>query len=109
VRAADDARFRRYGHDLYRIETIDVVDAVLGTNLRVATLDGEVSVKVPAGSQPDSQLRLRGQGLPRFGGGTRGDLYVQLRVHVPEHLSQHQRRLFEQLRRAGTGAQAAAS
>jgi molecular chaperone DnaJ len=98
VRTADDSRFERRGRDLYRLETIDVVDAVLGTNIDVPTLDGQVSLKVPAGTQPDSMLRLRGKGLPRFGGGARGDLYVRLQIHVPERLSDRQRRLFEQLK-----------
>ena len=102
VRTADDPRFERHGRDLYRVETVDIVDAVLGTSIDVPTLDGQVSVKVPAGTQPDSMLRLRGKGLPRFGGGSRGDLYVRLRVHVPERLSDRQRRLFEQLRGSGT-------
>jgi molecular chaperone DnaJ len=98
VRTADDPRFERRGEDLFRAETIDVVDASLGTEIDVPTLDGQVSVKVPAGSQPGSTLRLHGKGLPRFGGGARGDLYVRLQVHVPERLSHRQRLLFEQLR-----------
>jgi molecular chaperone DnaJ len=100
VRGADDPRFARRGRDLYRVEEIDVVDAVLGTDIDVPTLDGQVSVKVPAGSQPESMLRLRGRGLPRFGGGARGDLYVRLQVRVPERLTDRQRQLFEQLRGA---------
>jgi molecular chaperone DnaJ len=102
VRTADDPRFERQGQDLYRSQAIDVVDAVLGTSTDVPTLEGQVSVKVPAGTQPDSVLRLRGKGLPRFGGGTRGDLYIRLQVHVPERLSDRQRRLFEQLRTSGS-------
>ena len=98
VRTADDPRFERHGSDLYRVETIDVVDAVLGTSIDVPTLDGQVSVKAPAGTQPDSLLRLREKGLPRFGDGARGDLYVRLQVHVPEKLTDRQRQLFEQLR-----------
>lgn len=98
VRTADDPRFERHGRDLYRVETIDVVDAVLGTTLGVPTLEGQVSVKVPAGTQPDAMLRLRGKGLPSFGGGARGDLYVRVQVHIPQRLSDRQRRLFEQLR-----------
>lgn len=84
VRTADDPRFERHGRDLYRVETVDAVDAVLGTSIDVSTLDGQVSIKVPPGTQPDSMLRLRGKGLPRFGGGARGDLYVRVRVHIPE-------------------------
>lgn len=101
VRTADDPRFERHGRDLYRVETVDVVDAVLGGSIDVPTLDGQVSVNLPAGTQPDSMLRLRGKGLPRFGGGGRGDLYVRVQVHIPERLSERQRRLFEQVRSAG--------
>ena len=67
VRTADDPRFVRHGRDLYRIETVEAVDAVLGASIDVPTLEGEVSVKVPAGTQPDSMLRLREKGLPGFG------------------------------------------
>jgi len=98
IRAAEDSRFERRGSDLYRTETIDVVDAVLGAKIDVPLLDGQQTVDVPAGAQPDAVLRLDGKGLPPFGGGTRGDLYVRLRVHVPEQLSDRQRRLFERLK-----------
>jgi molecular chaperone DnaJ len=101
IRTADDPRFERHGRDLYRAEPIDVVDAVLGTDINVPTLEGPVSATIPAGTQPDSMLRLRGKGLPRFGGGSRGDLYIRLQVHVPERLSDRQRRLFEELKAAG--------
>ena len=103
VRTSEDARFQRQGSDLYRAETIDVVDAVLGTEIDVPTLDGRVTVRVNPGSQPNAVLRLRGKGLPRFSGGSRGDLFLQLQVRVPEHLSRRERQLFEQLREAGRG------
>ncbi len=102
VRSADDPRFERNGSDLYRDEMVDVVDAVLGTDIDVPTLEKPLAVKVPAGTQPDSILRLRGKGLPRFGGGARGDIYVRLQVRVPERLSDRQRRLFEELRATET-------
>jgi molecular chaperone DnaJ len=98
LHTAEDERFERHDCDLYRTEVIDVVDAALGATIDVPTLDGPASVRVPAGTQPDAVLRLRNKGLPRFGDGARGDLYVRLRVQVPEHLSAQQRRLFEQLR-----------
>lgn len=53
---------------------------------------------IPAGTQSDSLLRLRGKGLPLFGGGKRGDLYLWLHVHIQEKLSAAERRLFEKLR-----------
>jgi molecular chaperone DnaJ len=98
VRTAADSRFERHRSDLYRTEIIDVVDAVLGTSLNIPTLDGPATVKVASGTQPDTMLRLRGKGLPKFGGGSRGDLYVRIQVHIPERLSDRDRRLFEQLK-----------
>jgi molecular chaperone DnaJ len=98
IRAAEDSRFERRGSDLYRAETIDVVDAVLGASIDVPLLDGQQNVDVPAGTQPDAILRLVGKGLPSFGGGPSGDLYIRLQIHVPERLSDRQRRLYEQLK-----------
>src|SRR5208337_427220 len=103
IRAAEDPRFERRGSDLYHTETIDVVDAVLGAKIDVPLLDGQQTVDVPSGAQPDTILRLSGRGLPRFDGGPRGDLYVRLQVHVPERLSDRQRRLYEQLKATSRG------
>jgi molecular chaperone DnaJ len=98
VRAAPDERFERDGADLWRVQEIAVADAVLGAEIAVPTLDGAISVRVPAGTQPDSQLRLRGKGLPRFGVRGRGDLYLRLAVRLPEHLGGEERKLWERLR-----------
>lgn len=97
VRSAPDTRFERIGSDLWRVEHIEVADAALGTTLRVPTLDGDIEVKVPVGTQPDEVLRLRGKGLSTFGGG-RGDLKLRIQVHVPERLTARERVLYEQLR-----------
>lgn len=98
VRTAPDARFERDGADLWRTEQIDVADAVLGTSISVPTLDGSLEVKIAPGTQPDSTLRLRGKGVPRFGARSRGDLYVRLAVRVPERLTSEERKLWEKLR-----------
>ena len=98
VRTAPDPRFERRSADLWRSETIEVADAALGTNLVAPTLDGEVTAKVPAGTQPGTVLRLRGKGLPQFGGGRRGDLFLHIDVHIPEKLTAKERKLFDQLR-----------
>ena len=98
VRAAADPRFERQDADLWRLQEIAVADAVLGAEIQVPTLDGAIAVKVPPGTQPDSQLRLRGKGLPRFGGRGRGDLYVRLAVRLPERLGAEERKLWEKLR-----------
>jgi molecular chaperone DnaJ len=98
VRSAPDHRFERRGADLWRDETVPAVEAILGTTLEVPTLGAPTTVAVPPGTQPDTVLRLRGKGLPEFGGGRRGDLYLRLRVHIPEQLSAAERKLYEQLR-----------
>ena len=98
VASAPDPRFQRRGADLWRAETLGVADAVLGATLTVPTLEGEVEVTVPAGSQPDTVLRLRGRGLPRFEGQGQGDLNLRLQVQVPETLSGEERELYERLR-----------
>ena len=100
VRSAPDPRFERRGTDLWRTETIPVPDAVLGTQVEVPTLDGRAKVTVPAGTQPGEVLRLRGKGLPEFGGRKRGDLYVALQVSVPKRLTAEERELYERLRNA---------
>ncbi len=98
VRTRVDPRFERRGPDLWRSETIEVVDAVLGTTLEVPTLEGPTAVQVRSGTQPGTILRLRGKGLPEFGHAGRGDLYVRLSVHVPEHLSAAERDIYHRLR-----------
>lgn len=103
VQTLPDARFERAGADLWRLQELRLTDAVLGAELGVPTLDGNSRVTVPPGTQPDTVLRLRGKGLPHFGGGQRGDLLLRLRVVVPEQLSVSERRLYEQLRELRAG------
>jgi molecular chaperone DnaJ len=97
VRSKHDSRFERHGADLWRVETIDITDAVLGTKLKVPTLDAPVEVKVPAGTQPDEVLRLKGKGLPVFGAQMHGDINIRIQVHIPKKLSAEQKNLYEQL------------
>ena len=98
VRSKRDSRFERHGADLWRLETIEIPDAVLGTTLNVPTLDGQLEVKVPAGSQPDEVLRLKSKGLPVFGAPMRGDINIRLQVHIPEKLTAEEKELYKQLR-----------
>lgn len=98
VRTQSDARFKRIGADLVRIEVLSVVDAVLGTTLNVPTLSGSVHVVVPPCTQPDTVLRVKEKGLPAFGSGLPGDLYVQIGVQLPEALSPQEHELYEKLR-----------
>jgi molecular chaperone DnaJ len=101
VSSAPDERFERAGADLWRSATLEVTDLVLGTKLKIPTLDGEVDVTVPPGTQPDAILRLRDKGLHRFGDGGRGNLNLRIQAHIPERLSAGERALYEQLRNLG--------
>jgi molecular chaperone DnaJ len=106
VTSAPDSRFERVGADLWRSATLEVTDLALGTKLKVPTLEGEVDVTVPPGTQPDEILRLRHKGLHRFGDGGRGNLNLRIQAHIPERLSAGERALYEQLRSLGqTGNQ----
>ena len=105
VRSAPDPRFDRVDAELWRTETVAVADAVLGTTLKVPTLDGApVTVTVAPGTQPETVLRLRGKGLPQFDRHRRGDLLVRLTVYVPHRPSAEERKCYERLRALATTA-----
>jgi curved DNA-binding protein len=89
-------RFRVQGRDLYVDLAVSPWEAALGADVSVPTLDGSARVKVPAGSSSGRRLRLRGQGLPG-GGGSAGDLYAVVMIHVPKKLTRRERELFKQL------------
>ncbi|HWB68445.1 MAG TPA: molecular chaperone DnaJ [Solirubrobacterales bacterium] len=90
VLVAEDERFQREGEDLLAVVRLSATEAMLGTTVSVATLDGDREVEVPAGTQPGAQEVLRGAGLPRLGGGRRGDQRVIFNVIVPTNLSEEQ-------------------
>jgi len=91
-----DRFFQRDGLDLTCEVPINLAQALLGTRLRVRTLDGKKLVlKVPAGTQPGRKFRIKGQGLER--GGRRGDQIVAVKVELPEQLTPEQQELARQL------------
>jgi molecular chaperone DnaJ len=99
VHVRPDPRFQRDGADLWRQESLPLTDAVLGTKLEVPTLEGgKAQVNVPAGTQPDTVLRLRDKGLPHYGGKGKGDLYLRMKVSIPERLGREEHELYERLR-----------
>ncbi|MCI4330106.1 MAG: J domain-containing protein [Thermoplasmata archaeon] len=97
-----DTRLRREGRDGYTETTVPLPIALFGGEVRVPTVTGEAMLKVPAGTQPEAQFRLRGEGFPVFRGGSRGDVIVLVHVEVPKHLAPHQRDLLKEA--LGTGA-----
>jgi curved DNA-binding protein len=83
--------FRRHGADLERDVLLSLEEAILGGEVRVGTLKGQVLLKVPAGIQAGRRFRLAGQGMPRLKGDGPGDLYVVARVVLPTNLDDEAR------------------
>lgn len=95
---ADDPVFRRKDNDLYTDVNIDLYTAVLGGEVTVNTLDGQVKLKVRPGTQNDAKARLKGKGFPVYKqDGTYGDLIVTYHVTIPTTLTDKQKDLFRQL------------
>jgi molecular chaperone DnaJ len=93
VRILPHHKFWREGDDIYSEEAVNALSAAVGTERTVETLKGRVKVKIPPGTQPGQKLRLRGLGVQK--NHRRGDHYVVVRVTVPEHLSEKQKKLLE--------------
>lgn len=98
IRTKPDSRFTRVGADLWRIETIDVTDAILGTEINIPTLNKNISLVIPSGTQHEEVLRIKGKGLPYFESKKFGDLKIRIKISMPQRLSRNERKLYEQLR-----------
>ena len=90
--------FQRDGKNLYCEVPISFVDAALGGELEVPTLDGRVKLKIPDGAQTGKLFRLRGKGVTPVRGGSAGDLLCRIAVETPVNLTKRQRELLEELR-----------
>ena len=97
VRLRPHPTFKVKGDDLYVELPVSPSEAALGAKVPVQTLTGSAQLSVPPGSSSGRRLRLRGEGLPRAGGGS-GDLYATVSIKVPKKLTAAERKLFEQLR-----------
>ncbi len=92
-------RLERKGDDIYLDQEIEVVTAALGGEVSIPTVNGEVVMKIPAGTQPGKVLKLSGKGGPKFRGHGNGDQYVRIIVKVPEKLSREERQRWEALQK----------
>jgi molecular chaperone DnaJ len=98
VNVREHAIFQRDGKHLYCEVPISIVDAALGGELEVPTLDGRVKLKIPDGTQTGKMFRLRGKGVAPVRGGGPGDLMCKVAVETPVNLDKRQRELLEELR-----------
>ena len=99
LKVKEDAQFRREGPEIYSDAQISYIDAILGASIVTPVVDGEVTIKVPPGTQPGQVMRLKGNGAPRLGQPTvRGDHYVTLKVDIPKDLSKEEEELVKKLK-----------
>ncbi len=89
--------FEREGHDLHCVVPISFPQAALGTDILLHAIDGEVTLKIPEGTQTGKEIRIRGKGVPHLNEHGRGDLVVQVVVQVPRKLSKQQREQVKQM------------
>ena len=101
VELLPNAAFRLEGRDLYTTLAVAPWEAALGAEATLSTLDGNVRVKIPAGSSSGRRIRLKGRGFPDAKSGA-GDLYAEIEIVVPKSLSDDERRLFEELAQRST-------
>lgn len=97
IRVNPSNEFRRDGTNLHKELPISFVQASLGTKMTVKTVDEEIEVKVPAGTQPNTILKVSGKGVPVINSGKRGDLLLTVRVVIPNKLSKKEKELVEEL------------
>ncbi len=97
MKVASHKEFKRDGYNLYKDVPISFAQAALGAKIRLATLDGDIELKIPAGTQSGKIFRVNGKGVPHINSGRRGDLFVTTRVIVPAKLNKKEKELIEKL------------
>jgi molecular chaperone DnaJ len=89
--------FEREGNDIHCTVPISFVQAALGAEISIPTLDGEQSLKIPEGTQSGTTFRIRGKGVPVLNSHGKGDMFVQVKVQTPTKLNKRQRELLQEL------------
>ncbi len=97
VNLLDDATYKRKGDDLYVDLPVSIYDLVLGGEVKVPTMAGQVAMTIPEGTQNNRLLRLSGKGMPKVKGAGAGDQYVRLVGQLPQSLNDKEKKLFKEL------------
>jgi DnaJ-class molecular chaperone len=98
VRVLPHRLFERKGDDLHSEVSLPLATAMLGGEVRLPTLDGNLSLKIPPETQNGKVFRLAGKGMPQLGNANYGSLFAKIRVVLPTNLTDEERKLFEKLR-----------
>lgn len=94
--------FERDGYDVWYEKHVSIIEATLGAELRVPTLDGDVKYNMPPGTQPGEVFKLRGKGIQRLNSAGKGDQYVKIVVDIPTELSAEQKAILMQFDKSYT-------
>ena len=94
--------FTRDGNDIHIEIPLDFIDAILGVKIDVPTVYGDCEVEIPAGTQPNQIIRLKGRGVKDLRKGTPGDEYVHIKLKTPTKISKEQRKLLEEYKKSET-------
>jgi DnaJ-class molecular chaperone len=97
VHLGNDDRYERKGDDLYLDLPVSIYDLILGAEVRVPTMNGDVTMTIPPGTQNNKMLRLTGKGMPKLKDGGYGDEYVRLIGQLPTNLTDKEQKLFREL------------
>ena len=99
VRVQPHSKFNRDGKDIFYDHDISMVDAALGCEIVVPTLEGTEKIKVNSGSQPNTIIKLKGKGVPYINSRGKGDQFVRIVVNVPKKLNKHQKNLLDEFQK----------
>ncbi len=91
--------FERRGEELWGVVRVDMVDAALGKEVKIPTLDGQEILKIPAGSQPGDVFQIKRKGMPVLHSNRKGNLYLRLEVEIPKDLTTEEKKLLKEFNR----------
>lgn len=95
--------FKREGNNIHIEVPISAIDATLGTTIDVPTVSGDVSLNIPAGTQPNTKMRLKGKGVKDLRSTRVGDQYVEVKIEIPKKISKQDKELYEKLQSNDSG------
>lgn len=95
--------FKRQGNNILCEVPISFVDAALGSEIEVPTIDGKTNLRIPEGTQPETEFSIRGKGIPNMRGFGKGDLVIKVKVEVPRKLNARQKKILQEFAHEGGG------
>ena len=101
IRVQPHPKFNRDGKDIFYDQDISMIDAALGCEIVIPTLEGTEKIKVDSGSQPNTIIKLKGKGVTHINSRGKGDQFVRIVVNVPKKLNKHQKNLLDEFKKSG--------